>query len=424
MNTSTGRPITDSTCAIGATNYKGWKSLRLTNGILDLFVVPEIGGRIIQLRLGGREYFYVNSRHIGQVYGQDENNFEAGWKNYGGCKVWPAPQGWSDDRQWPGPPDPILDGGPYCWQIVEDSSDSVAVQLESSDDDYTGLRLSREIRLFRGSATVQIRHRMVNTSLRPVRWAIWQVTQQLARGGLSVTVPSKSFRQICGDQSYKNLDVYSGKNLLQLSYANQVAKFVVNPESGWLTSVHRELRAALVETFPVFRDLPYPDGGPLELWVNGKGTFTVHGDTVNMAEDPNGCDPYIETEVLSPLIDLQPGQQYVFQVCWHCCATDGDTISGVNPCAAIERPLIAKVEDGNLRVRGSFGLFRAGILEIVPIHRSGKTGPVRVVGPAGPLEVCVVDEPIPFESALFRVALRLRDAEGKLLGTVDSAMIG
>jgi hypothetical protein len=95
----------------------------------------------------------------------------------------------------------------------------------------------------------------------------------------------------------------------------------------------------------------------------------------------------------------------------------------VNSCAAIERPLIARIENGSVRVRGSFGLFRSGVLEAVPIHRNGKPDPVLVVGPVGPLEACVIDECLPFESSLFRVALRLRGGNDKLLGTVDTAMI-
>lgn len=423
MDSPRGQLTADSPCEIAETKYKGWKSLRLSNGILELFVVPEIGGRIIQLCLGEREYLYVNPRHAGQVYRQDENNSEAGWKNYGGSKVWPAPQGWSSNDQWPGPPDPILDGGPYYPQILEDNSDSVALQLESAHDDYTGLTLSREIRLFRGSATVQIRHWIRNTSLRPIRWAAWQVTQQLAGDGLSVTVPSKIFRQIYGDQSYRNHELLSEQRLWRLSYADQVAKFVVNPESGWLATIHGWPYVALVETFPVFHESPYPDGGPLEFWVNGRGTFTIHGNTINMDEDPNGCDPYIETEVLSPLIHLEPGQQYVFQVYWQCCAIEAGKIVDANTCAAIEEPLVARVEEGNVRVTGSFGIFLPGILEIVGIHRSGKTNFVHSIGPVGPLVPCSIDESIPMGNDLFRVALRLKSPDGKLLGAIDNALI-
>jgi hypothetical protein len=423
MKTSTPRPALGPPCVIETVDYQGWEAIKVSNGILDMFVTPQIGGRVIQLRLGKCEYFYVNPRHMGRMYGKDENNAEAGWKNYGGSKVWPAPQGWSDETQWPGPPDPILDGGPYRAQVIERGPDSVAIKLESGDDEYTGLRLSREIRLFRGSATVQIRHQMRNTSLRPVRWAVWQVTQQAARVGFSATVPLQNFRQIYGDQNYENFETLSGNHLWRLSYANQVAKFVVNPASGWLATSHGDLGAVLVETFPIFQGSAYPDGGPLEFWINGKGSFTAHGEVLNVEEDPNGCDPFIETEILSPMIDLEPDQDYEFQVSWHCCTTDEGTISGVNSCAAIARPLVAEVEDGNVHVMGSFGLFHSGILEVAPIQRSGKNGPAYTIGEAGPLKACLIDESIPFDGGVCKVDLRLRDMEGKFLGIVDGAII-
>lgn len=423
MKTSTQRPALNPPCIIEMIEYQGWESIKVSNGILDMFITPQIGGRVIQLRLGKREYFYVNPRHLGRVYGQEENNAEAGWKNYGGCKVWPAPQGWSNDSQWPGPPDPILDGGPYHAEVEDRGPESVAVKLESGDDEYTGLRLSKEIRLFRGSATVHIRHRMRNISSRPVRWAVWQVTQHSARSRLSVTVPLQDFRQIYGDQSYKNYETLSENGLWRLSYVNQVAKFVVNPASGWLATSHSDVCATLVETFPIFQGLTYPDGGPLEFWVNGKGTFTAHGEVMNMEEDPNGCDPFIETEILSPMVDLEPGQEYEFKVFWHCCMTNRGTIARVNSCAAIERPLVAKVEDGIVHVMGSFGLFHSGILEIAPIQRGGQTGPAYIIGPAGPLEACLIDDSIPFERGLSKVVLRLRDMVGQVVGTVGDAMI-
>jgi Domain of unknown function (DUF4380) len=423
MNTPDEKPAADSPCTIEVTDYRGWESVRLSNGMLDLFVAPQIGGRVIQLRLGGQEYFYVNPRHLGRVYGQEENNCEAGWKNYGGSKVWPAPQGWSRDSEWPGPPDPILDGGSYGWQILEKGPGSVAVHLEGVDDEYTGLRFSREIRLSRGSATVQIGHKIRNVSQRLVRWAIWQVTQQAGDQDISIFVPAKSYRQIFGDERYADVEILPERNLWRLRYANQVAKFAVIPEDGWMATLHAQRGMALVETFPFFRDDPYPDGAPLEFWINGQGSFTLLGETINMQEDPNGCDPYIETEVLSPLIDLEPGQQYAFPVFWHCSSIHGGAIAKVNCCAAIAEPLTAKAGEGKVQVRGSFGLFRSGILEIAGIHRNGRVGTGRVVGEVSPLGACPIDESIAHETGLFRVALRLRDSEGKFLGTVDEALI-
>ena len=111
MRTITDLPTASPPCRVAKENYLGWTVVRLANGILELLVVPEIGGRVIQLRVGGLDLLYVNPRHAGRVYRPEENNFNAGWKNYGGSKVWPAPQGWSSDAEWPGPPDPVLDGG-------------------------------------------------------------------------------------------------------------------------------------------------------------------------------------------------------------------------------------------------------------------------------------------------------------------------
>ena len=76
-------------CTIGVENYQGWKAIRRGNGIIDIIAVPSIGGRILQLRLGGEEYLYVNPRHSGRVYGANENHSAADWKNYEVPKLGP-----------------------------------------------------------------------------------------------------------------------------------------------------------------------------------------------------------------------------------------------------------------------------------------------------------------------------------------------
>ena len=39
-----------------ASTYQGWETLRLANPLIELQILPEIGGRIIQFKLGGREH--------------------------------------------------------------------------------------------------------------------------------------------------------------------------------------------------------------------------------------------------------------------------------------------------------------------------------------------------------------------------------
>jgi len=172
MSTIAAQSILGPPCTVTKENYRGWRAIRLANGILELFVVPEIGGRVIQLRVGDLDLFYVNHRHEGRVYRPEENDLDSGWKNYGGSKVWPAPQGWASDAEWPGPPDPVLDGGVYSCEIVQERGETAAVRLESSPDQYTGLTFVRVIRIFRDAARVEVRHTMRNTSTRRVRWAV------------------------------------------------------------------------------------------------------------------------------------------------------------------------------------------------------------------------------------------------------------
>jgi len=75
------------------TQFNGWNAYRLTNGIVTLYVAPDIGGRAIQLQLGEKGFFFVNKDLAGKVLPPEQNNVKAGWANYGGDKVWPGPEG-------------------------------------------------------------------------------------------------------------------------------------------------------------------------------------------------------------------------------------------------------------------------------------------------------------------------------------------
>ena len=56
------------------TQFMGWNAYRLTNGIVTLYVTPDIGGRAIQLELGEKGLFFVNKDLAGKVMPADKNN--------------------------------------------------------------------------------------------------------------------------------------------------------------------------------------------------------------------------------------------------------------------------------------------------------------------------------------------------------------
>ncbi len=411
----------ETPCSLSNVDYSGWQAIELANGLVRVTVVPEIGGRIIQLQLGEEPFLYVNPRLGGKVFPPEQNNREAGWKNYGGSKVWPAPQGWSSDAEWPGPPDPILDGSAFICRVIEDSAESVAVHLTSPHDEYTGITFSRETRIFRGSAQVRISHTMKNTSRRPARWSIWQVTQHDAHPELAIFLPATAYHKMFGNEEYPGLKVDLNRKLMRLQFADVVAKFGVRPEAGWLATLDARAKTVFAETFALFPGVPYPDNSAAEFWINGHGTCTIHGDVFDSADDPDGVDPFVETEILSPMAELQPSQEYSFGVCWHLARVDASEIVRVNHCAAVATGLKVTRQDEELRVTGSFGVFHTGSLELVSLLRSAKVHATLQLGPISPLTPCVIDSTITDAPNLARLSLRTRDPRGMLLGTIDEA---
>jgi hypothetical protein len=137
--------------------YKGWKGYVLENDVVRLHVAPDIGGRVIQYALGEKEFFWVNPTLAGKQPPRTGLDPNGGWLNYGGDKLWPAPQGWDNDAQWPGPPDAVLDGQPYRAEI---DRDRCAIHLTSRDDPRSGIRLTRRISLDPRSTRVVVKATM------------------------------------------------------------------------------------------------------------------------------------------------------------------------------------------------------------------------------------------------------------------------
>ena len=92
-------PATSYATKLEKTQFNGWNVYRLTNGLVTLYIAPELGGRAIQLELGDQGCFFVNADLAGKVLPAEQNNTKAGWANYGGDKVWPAPEGWMNDNE-------------------------------------------------------------------------------------------------------------------------------------------------------------------------------------------------------------------------------------------------------------------------------------------------------------------------------------
>ncbi len=402
-------------------NIEEWFSLNVSNGLIALAVVPAIGGRVMDLSLGKTHVFYSNPRLRGKAISGSSSAEPSLGKNYGGSKVWPAPQGWTSEQEWPGPPDAVLDCGPYDWHTVLDP-DTARIQLQSQHDDYTGITMGREIKVSAGSSSVKMLHTMSNTSRRPVRWSIWQVTQVNASRGLEIFVPGTGFHQVFGDKPYTSASFSAAEGRVRVKYDDQVAKLAVEANQGWFASLDRARGVVLAETFPVTPGASYPDGAPVAFWISGRGTFTIHGDRIDMSAGAGGCDPHVETEIMSPLTDLEPGDSFQLRTAWHVAAIDAQEIVSVNHCGAIGAPLM--VQPGSpARFTGSYGSFWDANLELFAYDRASQIVGAFDLGGVNPRRPVRLDQNISVPSGTVRCSLVLYDCERKQLGVLDRVNI-
>ena len=89
----------------------GWDTVCLSNRYVSLQIVPSIGGRVMAYGLGKENVLWVNPGLAGKAPPASGVGPAGEWLNYGGDKLWPAPQGWDNAEQWPGPPDAFRGAG-------------------------------------------------------------------------------------------------------------------------------------------------------------------------------------------------------------------------------------------------------------------------------------------------------------------------
>jgi hypothetical protein len=392
-----------------------WFAVNVSNGLISLLVVPEIGGRLLDLNIGGTPIFYSNSRLRGKAISQLEGGESS--RNYGGSKVWPAPQGWSSEQEWPGPPDRVLDCGAYDWR-AELGPHSVTVHLRSPHDEYTGITMHRQIKISCGTSSVEVLHTMQNTSQRTVRWSIWQVTQLNADKGFEIFVPATGFHQTFGDNPYPAVSYCAAQQCVRVKYQDQVAKLAVEATQGWFASLDHARGYALAETFPITPGACYPDGAPIAFWINGHGTFTLHGDRVDMGALPGGCDPHVETEIMSPLTQLAPGERVEFRTAWHAAAMDSSEIAAVSPVGIVGTPFA--VEPGSpARFTGSFGVFCLANLRMIAYDRASHIVGTFDLGDVSPRKPVRLDQAFDLPPQTTRCSLILFNRKDEQLGVLD-----
>ncbi|MEU6641874.1 DUF4380 domain-containing protein [Saccharomonospora sp. NPDC046836] len=358
--------------------HTGPEVLWLDNGLLRLGLVPALGGRLLSLRLlsdpDSGELLWRNGELLTDELTPQPGHRPAphagslgDWVNYGGDKTWPAPQGWDHQAQWAGPPDPVLDSGPYRVE-VEQSGDLAAVTLTSGDDPRTGLRLTRRFELRRGRCSYRLRLTAVNTSERSVRWSLWNVTQLAAGtdGGTYVASPPQVTDVLAGT-GFPEWTALPGDRV-HIPHQDVVGKLGFPAATGWLAHVGGG--ATLTQSFTVDASAGYPDAGSrVEVWLE----YPLPRPLAELGNlDPPAR--IVECEVLGPLTTLAPGDQTSLVL--DCAVTPGTApVHAVTPAGHWTRP--AELRAG--RVVGEFVAYQDGILTAGDAAVGARAGQATIV---------------------------------------------
>jgi hypothetical protein len=412
--------------------YQGWKALVLENELVQLQVVPEIGGRVMQYALGDKEFFWVNPDLCGETSPITGLAADGTWLNYGGDKLWPAPQGWDNDQQWPGPPDAVLDGQPYH---AESLIGGKAIRLTSRDDPRSGIRFSRQIRLHPHSTRVTVEATMTNVDTRPRRWGIWAHTQldagmpgsndynRLMRAWCPINPKShfdRGYNVIFGKKDNPSFQVDTEHGLMKVSYLYRVGKIGLDSHAGWVATVDGQQGNVFVQRFSFDATKDYPDRSSVEFWHNGVGRIFAYNEWMDMADDCTE-NPYVfESEVLSPLATLQPGQSYSWHYEWNACRIGGDfPVIACSEAGLVSEPLTCRRDGDSIHLSGRLGVFCLGRLILETYDAESRVVASEVVAPTvTPMVPVVVDCRLSLPDLARTVAIVLQDPAGRRIGEI------
>lgn len=410
-------------------DFHGWNGYEISNGLIRLVAVPDIGGRIMAYDLGSYPYLYIDRQLVGKLFSPEENQGDgslAAWKNYGGDKTWPSPQGWDNDEQWAGPPDCILDTGRY--QLDEFSADEehATIKMTSPAGSPTGVQITRQVTIHPGSSRVTLDLAFHNISPRKVRWSIWDVVQLAAERitadgslkpetGCVVSAPlephskfDRGFYVMFGDPQNPQWHSDKEAGLFFGDYLWEIGKVGLDSRGGWAAFVNKSSQQAFTARYKAYPGEEYPDDGAgVEFWTVGRGKVA------NL--DYEKSDIYLmEVEILSPFRQIEPGQSTSFGIEWGVCRCPGPILD-VTEGGCTGKSLVAKRSGGQIHVSGQHGVFDEGQLQLDWLDPTGLTIGTLDLGAVSPLTTVVLEDTHPSHEDVSRARLAVKTQHGQCL---------
>ena len=386
--------------------FYGWESVTFMNSFTRLDIVPELGGKIMGYEPIGQQILWHNPVHEGVIDYFQENDLGEPFRNTGGAKVWPAPQG-----KWGGPPDRVLDGLPY--EFTREGSVITLTSPEDNGKGRTGLQFINQYSLIPGSTIATLNLSMKNVIDRPVEWALWSLATIPVKssGTIYVPVDDGDWNQMHGEADPEQWrGVKNG--LFSARFTPSIGKVGMKVREGWAAwhDPEREIVYALL--FTVEKGADYPHGGHhFEIWSTGEVKNEAGIVDLSLAN--------MELEVLGPLTKLNPGEMKDMEVQWAVCRCSN--VVDVVPLGVISEEITM---DEEKTVTGKFGVFYSGYLEEYFIDKDGnKKGRTKVMDVSPLTEAQFKRNPI-LPANADRLLYQIRRYDHSLVGVIAEIKLG
>ncbi len=268
-------------------DYRDWRNAyRLTNGIIEVIVLADVGPRVVHYGLCGSEnQFYELSKQSG-LCGGDE------FRLYGGHRLWV----WPETERTYFPDNQLVE------VHVFPSGAAFTAPVEQAPPG-TSLQKKIVVELDESGTRVKLQHTISNCGTQPTELAVWTPTVLRGGGRAILPFPPRAAMDIDHFQSVAPLALWSftdftdqrwklGKDFLQLLHDDKPPGCFPEQMSGLFTldGWGAYVRAGFVflKRAAAILDARYPDFGcNFELFTNPE---------------------FLELETLSPVVNLSPGK--------------------------------------------------------------------------------------------------------------------
>jgi hypothetical protein len=426
--------VSEDSCRVTATDFDGWKAVQMANASVTITIVPQLGGRVMQVEFAGHPYLFINSQYKGKYIPPPDDPKDK-WFNYGGDKIWPMPEGNQDEHHWPGPIADVLDDGEYKATTLSEGKEC-RVRLEGPADERTGLQYSREISLGADSPEISFHAVMKDSAAHPIEWSMQSVTQyDLSDAQNAATYNHNFWAYTPVNPSSAYLDgfhVRSGladdpsfsveNGLFNLRWLYLQNEVWIDSPGDWLAVTDRSSGYAMVERFKVHLGAEYPGKATVIFYKNGPAVEMDAQGMPAIRVNPDDAPFYMEAEINSPIVKLNPGETYAMDTEWYPTRT-GDSFQTVSPAGLISQALTAAARQGKIEIEGAFGVFFAGKLEARLFDTEGKFVSSVPVAQARPEKLATLEQTIDAPPATARMEIHLIDQHGKDRGLLAEARI-